>query len=79
MISPKGRAVDIPVEDGYVGMVDREVFDEWLRHRAVSAGAERRTGIFIASRRDADGTVDGRPIATAGRGPAARRRCGPAW
>ena len=28
MVSPKGRAVDIPVGDGFVGMVDRGHFDE---------------------------------------------------
>ncbi|MGZ8376086.1 MAG: geranylgeranyl diphosphate reductase [Gemmatirosa sp.] len=46
MVSPRGRRVDIPVGDGFVGMVDRETFDEWLRERAASAGAERRAGIF---------------------------------
>jgi geranylgeranyl diphosphate/geranylgeranyl-bacteriochlorophyllide a reductase len=46
MISPKDRKVDIPIENGFVGMVDREHFDEWLRERAVSAGAVRRTGTF---------------------------------
>lgn len=46
IISPKSRKVDIPVGDGFVGMVDRDVFDEWLRVRAVAAGAERRTGTF---------------------------------
>jgi geranylgeranyl diphosphate/geranylgeranyl-bacteriochlorophyllide a reductase len=46
MISPKDRKVDIPIENGFVGMVDREHFDEWLRVRAVSAGAVRRTGTF---------------------------------
>ena len=52
IVSPRGRQVDIPVGDGYVGMVDREVFDEWLRARAVAAGAERRTGTFAAVERD---------------------------
>jgi geranylgeranyl reductase len=52
VISPTGRAVDIPVGDGYVGMVDREHFDEWLRERAVSAGAERITGTFERTSRD---------------------------
>ena len=34
MIAPSGRKVDMPVgEIGYVGMVDRDVFDEWLRER----------------------------------------------
>jgi geranylgeranyl reductase len=46
MISPTGRRVDIPIEDGYVGMVDREHFDEFLRVRAARAGATRLTGTF---------------------------------
>ncbi len=55
MISPTGEKVDIPVGKGYVGMVDRGVFDEWLRERARLAGAERRTGIFQSITRDAQG------------------------
>ncbi|MEL6587830.1 MAG: geranylgeranyl diphosphate reductase, partial [Pseudomonadota bacterium] len=47
MISPTGRQVDIPIEDGYVGMVDREHFDEFLRVRAADAGAARHTGTFL--------------------------------
>ena len=47
MISPQGRHVDIPVENGFVGMVDRKDFDPWLRDRAVAAGAERRVGTFL--------------------------------
>ena len=40
MIAPSGRAVDMPVgEIGYVGVVDREDFDEWLRERAASASS----------------------------------------
>ena len=31
MISPADVRVDIPIEGGFVGMVDREQFDEWLR------------------------------------------------
>ena len=46
MISPKDRKVDIPIENGFVGMVDREHFDEWLRERAASSGAVRTTGTF---------------------------------
>ena len=47
MIAPSDRKVDTPVgEIGYVGMVDRDVFDEWLRKRAAQVGAERRTGTF---------------------------------
>lgn len=52
MISPTQRKVDIPIEDGYVGMVDREHFDEFLRVRAAGAGAERFTGTFKSIRRD---------------------------
>jgi len=47
MISPTSRQVDIPIENGYVGMVDREHFDEFLRVRAAEAGAERFTGTFL--------------------------------
>ncbi|MAI57962.1 MAG: geranylgeranyl diphosphate reductase [Rhodobacteraceae bacterium] len=46
MVSPTQRSVDIPIENGYVGMIDREHFDEFLRIRAQSAGAERFTGNF---------------------------------
>ncbi len=55
MVSPRGERVDIPVGTGYVGMVDRGVFDEWLRERARAAGAERRTGIFQSITREAHG------------------------
>ncbi|MCW1920196.1 geranylgeranyl diphosphate reductase [Rhodobacter sp. KR11] len=47
MVSPKGRAVDIAIEGGYVGMVDREHFDEFLRERAAMQGASRLTGTFL--------------------------------
>ncbi|MEQ8899634.1 MAG: geranylgeranyl diphosphate reductase [Roseovarius sp.] len=47
MISPTGRHVDIPIENGFVGMVDREHFDEFLRARAASAGAKRVTGTYL--------------------------------
>src|SRR5215470_2343866 len=46
MVSPSDRSVDMPIEGGFVGMVDRDVFDEWLRERAASLGAVRRTGTF---------------------------------
>lgn len=57
IISPKGRTVDIPVGDGFVGMVDRDSFDEWLRMRAASAGAERRVGTFTMFARGTDGVA----------------------
>lgn len=56
MISPTQRAVDIPIENGFVGMVDREHFDEFLRVRAVSNGATRMTGTYLRIERDAEGT-----------------------
>ncbi|MEL6960900.1 MAG: geranylgeranyl diphosphate reductase [Pseudomonadota bacterium] len=56
MISPTQRKVDIPIENGYVGMVDREHFDEFLRDRAKKAGAHRYTGTFTKIERDGDGT-----------------------
>ncbi len=55
MVSPAGRAVDIPVGDGFVGMVDRGHFDEWLRARAAGFGAERVVGYFERVTRGADG------------------------
>jgi geranylgeranyl diphosphate/geranylgeranyl-bacteriochlorophyllide a reductase len=53
MISPADRRVDMPI-NGFVGMVDREVFDEWLRKRASAFGAERRNGSFKRLTRDPD-------------------------
>ena len=47
MISPTGRSVDIPIENGFVGMVDRKDFDPFLRQRAAEAGAEYFTGTFV--------------------------------
>jgi geranylgeranyl reductase len=55
MISPTQRHVDIPIENGFVGMVDREYFDEFLRLRAKGAGAERFTGTYLRIERDGDG------------------------
>jgi geranylgeranyl reductase len=54
MIAPSNREVDMPIEGGYVGMVDRDVFDEWLRARAAASGAVRRTGTFERIERDFD-------------------------
>jgi geranylgeranyl diphosphate/geranylgeranyl-bacteriochlorophyllide a reductase len=55
MVAPSSIGVDMPIENGYVGMVDREHFDEWLRVRAADAGAFRLTGTFEAFSRDPDG------------------------
>jgi geranylgeranyl reductase len=57
IVAPSNRQVDMPIDGGFVGMVDREIFDEWLRQRATAAGAERRTGLFKRIDRDADGTA----------------------
>lgn len=56
MVAPSHRQVDMPIDGGYVGMVDREVFDEFLRARAALSGAVRRTGVFERLSRD---TSDG--------------------
>lgn len=47
IVSPRNRHVHMPVAGGFVGMVDRPAFDEWLRERAGAAGAVRRTGTCI--------------------------------
>ncbi len=57
MVSPAGKCVDMPIVRGFVGMVDREVFDAFLRERAASAGAQRCTGTFVDIERDPDGVA----------------------
>ena len=57
MISPSDNKVDIPIENGFVGMVDRDHFDEWLRARAASHGAVRQRGVFDKFSRDLDGVM----------------------
>jgi geranylgeranyl reductase len=57
MVAPSNKAVDMPIGDGFVGLVDREVFDEYLRTRAATNGATRIDGTFEALERDADGTA----------------------
>jgi geranylgeranyl reductase len=54
MISPRSNKVDIHIDNGFVGMVDRDVFDEWLRERAHSHGAQRVKAIFEKITRDDD-------------------------
>jgi geranylgeranyl diphosphate/geranylgeranyl-bacteriochlorophyllide a reductase len=70
ILSPTGRTVDIPVGDGFVGMVDRGPFDEWLRSRAETRGARRIRGNFV--RLEEAGT--GRPVVVYSDG---RSRSGP--
>ncbi|MEM9840605.1 MAG: geranylgeranyl reductase family protein, partial [Pseudomonadota bacterium] len=57
MVSPAGREVDMPINGGCVGMVDREHFDEWLRQRAEQSGADRAVGAFERIERDEAGTA----------------------
>ena len=61
IVSPTGKEADMPIpvtgQGGYVGMVDREVFDEWLREEAADAGAARLPGTFEAVERDTDGVA----------------------
>ena len=73
IVSPADRHVHMPIEDGFVGMVDRDGFDEWLRERAGLAGAVRRTGSFVRLTRDSQGSAivhyesNGRPASVRAR------------
>ncbi len=58
MVSPRGRTVDMPIADSYVGIVNREEFDPWLRQRAADAGADLRHGSFKRLRYRSDGRVE---------------------
>ncbi|MGA9600731.1 MAG: geranylgeranyl diphosphate reductase [Methylocystis sp.] len=57
MVSPLGSVVDMPIKGGFVGMVDRADFDEWLRARAAESGATRVTGAFERLTREDAGAV----------------------
>ncbi|WP_395702545.1 geranylgeranyl diphosphate reductase [Aquabacterium sp.] len=57
MVAPSQRQVDIPIEGGFVGMVDRAPFDEFLRARAAEAGAVRATGRYERLSREASGQL----------------------
>jgi geranylgeranyl reductase len=54
MVAPSKKSVDMEI-GGFVGMVDREEFDEWLRDRAERNGAARFTGTFKQITRESDG------------------------
>lgn len=82
MISPSDVKVDIPIEGGFVGMVNREQFDEWLRERAAQGGAVRCVGTFERIERTDDGIAvvhfragDGRMRQGQPQGHAASVRC----
>ncbi len=75
IVSPSNRIADMPIDSGgFVGMVDREHFDAWLRDRAGEAGAERLCGRFEQLGRDADGTALVQGVA-AGKPFSLRARC----
>lgn len=57
VVAPSKRHVDMPIDGGYVGMVDRIEFDEWLRQRAAIRGADYRQGDFLRLNENEDGTV----------------------
>ena len=57
IFAPSGRAEEMPIgEGGFVGMVDRDQFDEFLRARAAMAGCKRVTGSYLNITRE-DGAV----------------------
>jgi geranylgeranyl reductase len=74
MISPTQVAVDMPIEGGFVGMVDRATFDPWLRERARLAGADRREGTFDEVTRDPDGVARVHYVSKSGETSSVRAR-----
>ena len=58
MVAPSAREVDTPIAGtGFVGMVARAHFDEFLRDRAETAGARRQAGTFKRLDHDPDGVA----------------------
>ena len=58
MIAPSDATVDMSIGSGYVGMVDRDVFDPWLRQRARDGGAEVVAASFLGAARQGDGPLE---------------------
>ena len=58
MVAPSRKHVDIPIDNGFVGMVNRDEFDEWLRQRAAHSGATRQVGTFVKIESGADGVSE---------------------
>lgn len=58
MISPTNKTVDMPIKGTFVGMVDRDVFDPWLRQRAHDNGADLRIGAFKSLTYNEQGHVE---------------------
>ncbi len=76
IVSPTDRRVDMPIEGGFVGMVNREVFDEFLRSRAAEEGAERRVGLYEGISRDEEGVATVHYRAPEARGGGAKPAAG---
>ena len=57
MCAPSDREVDMPIDGGFVGMVDRDTFDAWLRQRAAASGAQCVKAVFREIRRDSYGNA----------------------
>jgi geranylgeranyl reductase len=53
--APSARRVDMDIDAGWVGMVDRETFDPWLRARAERSGATILRGRVRSVTREAVG------------------------
>ncbi|MEM0900105.1 MAG: geranylgeranyl diphosphate reductase [Pseudomonadota bacterium] len=58
IIGPKGDKIAMEIGDiGYVGMVDRDEFDPWLRERAKDSGAEYLAGSLSKIQHNADASI----------------------
>ncbi len=58
IVSPSGKSVEMKIGDiGYVGMVDRDQFDPFLRERAELAGATRHRGKLVSVVQNPDHTL----------------------
>lgn len=57
MISPAEHKVDMPIGDTFVGMVDRDKFDPWLRARAEQNGATLHIGVYKGLHYDDQGVI----------------------
>lgn len=66
IVAPSGKGVDMPIENGYVALVDRKDFDPYLRARAAEAGATVVEGTFESLSQD--GEAVRLSYRTAGRG-----------
>jgi geranylgeranyl reductase len=75
IFAPSGKSVDMGIDAGFVGMVDRDVFDPWLRARAESRGAKLIKGRVESAIRTADGKVEVRFLRESGAAETVLARC----